>query len=391
MAEIPDISRMLTSDVNKKYLDSFKRNLQLKGLKDNTIKSYLVHALPFLKEHPDFLIVTSEDIENYYLKVSSDKSDHTVWDEILALKMLAKCIRPDDVKELFKNLKIKRPRRGRKLMPTWEDIKTIVNFEQSTRYKAIIMILWDAGPRITELTKLRIKDVILYDDSAILQIYDDGKSLFRDIPIIDSVPYLMKWLEDHPFKDDPEAPLFVATRLKGNARVFVKEPLSIKRIQSKLQKLGKDAEVENPVNPHAIRKATATRLSKHLSPAELEAIMGWVEGSQIANQYYIKVDPKELMHKRRVIAGIAEPEELEETDQPRKCPRCKSLNPYDAQRCSYCRLVLDPKLALDIQRQEDERLKQSEQIQQQIAELMTISQFQQKMIKDLSRQDIETK
>lgn len=383
MAVIPEISRMKISDENKHNLELFKRSLQLKGRKENTIRSYLVHALPFLKEHPDFINVTKDELEDYYLKIVKEKSKHTVWDEILSLKVLGKCVRPDDVEDLFKDLKISRPRKGRKLMPTWEDIKTITNNEPSSRYKAIIMLLWDAGPRITELTELKIKDIVFYDDAAIIQIYDDGKSLYRDIPIIDSVPYVMRWIEDHPFKDDPDAPLFVATELKGNARGFVKKPLSVKRIQFKLNKLGKDVGLENPVNPHAIRKATATRMSKHLSPAELEAMMGWVEGSQVANQYYIKVDPKELMQKRRIIAGIAAPEELEDEDQPRKCPRCKTLNSFDAQRCSYCRLILDPKMALDIQKQEEEKEKISKELEDKFARIMNVVEVQQNFISKL--------
>ncbi|WP_317136228.1 tyrosine-type recombinase/integrase [Methanochimaera problematica] len=330
-----------------------------------------------MKQTDDYKEISKEEIEDYYLTISKEKSTHTVWGEILSLKLLAKHIMPERTEELFRDLKPKKPRNGRKEMPQWEDIKIILEYESNPRDKAVIMLLWDSGLRISELTALTIGDITYLEDSAVVHVRD-GKTGPRDVPIIDSLPYIQRWIEYHNFKDDLKSPLFNTTRLKGNARVQVNEPLSSKAIETKLKHLQKVSGIKNPVNPHAIRKAAATRLAQLFINAELEVLMGWVPGSQVANQYYIRVSPDTLLKKKRAAAGIEEPEEQEQTDQPRKCPRCRTLNAFDAVRCSYCNLILDPRLAVELKHKEDD-------LQKKIEKLLNIESVMEEYIKEIKK------
>ena len=87
----------------------------------------------------------------------------------------------------------------------------IVNyFASDQRIQAYLTISFESLKRPQELLDVKIGGVELYDNYA--KLYGSrGKEGPVLIQCIDSYPYLIKWLEVHPLKNDKNAFLFINT------------------------------------------------------------------------------------------------------------------------------------------------------------------------------------
>ena len=114
---------------------------------------------------------------------------------------------PDFVK--IKNKKTKRisPYLENEL---WEkdDLLTIIKYESYKRNKAILALLWDLDARPHELTLLKIKHIRLKDKYGEGEIPHEAKTGTEPILLTTSFPYVRDWLNEHPFKNEPNTKQF---------------------------------------------------------------------------------------------------------------------------------------------------------------------------------------
>jgi integrase/recombinase XerD len=75
-----------------------------------------------------------------------------------------------------------------------------------------------------------------------------GKTGARRIRLVCSVPHLSNWLEHHPCKGDPEAPLQVGVGSKNYGRRLIYHS-----IRAMLRKAARRAGIKKRVNPHIFR------------------------------------------------------------------------------------------------------------------------------------------
>ena len=82
-------------------------------------------------------------------------------------------------------------------LPTDEEVKKLIlACADSARDKAMLSVHAEAGTRIGELLGMSIKDVTIDKYGAIIKV--DGKTGVRPIRIVNSVPHLTKWINNHP-------------------------------------------------------------------------------------------------------------------------------------------------------------------------------------------------
>ena len=89
---------------------------------------------------------------------------------------------------------------------TEQEIDSLLKAAEHPRDKAFIAMLYELGARIGEIGGLRIKNVSRDEYSFIVDL--KGKTGHRTPRIVMSDPYLSAWLNAHPLKDDPNAPLW---------------------------------------------------------------------------------------------------------------------------------------------------------------------------------------
>ena len=88
-----------------------------------------------------------------------------------------------------------------------EELLAIVKYEPYTRNKAALTLFWDLDARNHEITLLKIKNIRLRENYGEGDIPYQAKTGSGPILLTRSFPYVRDWLNEHPFKNSPDARL----------------------------------------------------------------------------------------------------------------------------------------------------------------------------------------
>lgn len=339
MRELPEF----TGD-NKDVMNQYIRHAQLKGKKYNTIYGEAWQLVSFFKffDNKNANKITKEDIEKFVLYRREKYSPTTLHNNIITLRTFYKWLLPDN--DFFNDIKSKPPKNNLPVneLLTQDDVLALVAASGTQRNRAIIMALWDSAARISELLDLNISNVQFDKYGAVVIVA--GKTGMRRIRLIDSMPDLQLWLNQHPDRNNHNAPLFVTTK-KYDGKY---KRLDRHTVSNMLRSVARKAEIKKRVHAHGFRHGRLTDLSKQgFNEMELRIIAGWTKESGMAATYLHlsggDVD-KKILAKRGIIED--ETKQAQETLKAIECPRCKTKNPNDAKYCSTCSMVLDAETAI---------------------------------------------
>jgi integrase len=339
---------------NRNHLEGYIRYLKLSQLRDKTIYTKIWKLYSFFKwyEFRDTKYLTSTNIEDYIIYRRNSFSPVTVHQDILELKLYCRWLLPDRENELFKNIKQRRikPNLPVDQLITRDDIQDLVNACTWPRDRALIMLMWDSGARISEITGLNIGHVQFDRYGAVIIV--TGKTGRRRLRLISSVPDIQQWMNLHPGRDNANSPLFITLRN------YSKNPrrLDMHTIENTLKLLAKKARINKRVYPHGIRHARLTDLARGngsrpgLNEMELRLVAGWERNSAMP-EVYVHLSGADVERKVLANAGIIEIEtpQSEMKLEPIMCPRCKTMNAHYSTYCSHCSLVLTEKAAMSIE------------------------------------------
>lgn len=213
-----------------------------------------------------------------------------------------------------------------------EDVLPMVESCYNARDKAMIAVAFDAGARSGEFRDLRVGDVT--DHTHGLQITVDGKKGQRTVTLIPSVPYLQRWLSDHPARDDKDAPLW--------CKIHDSEAMTWSAFSRAFEDAAERAGVTKPVTLTNFRKSSASYLASHgMSQPHLEDHHGWVRGSTVAGRYvavFGDAADNELARIHGKDVSESEPDPI----GPVTCPRCDRETPREKDFCVWCEQALSP-------------------------------------------------
>lgn len=334
---------------SKKILIDYDKSLKLNAFKDATINTKLWKICIFLKYYNDKPVgkVTKEDVQAYILHRRETRKPKTVHNDIIDLRLFFKWLKPDN--DFFEGIKTK-PQKNR--LPTTElmkqdDVVQMLTTCERQRDRALISVLWDSGGRVGEILNLNVRDVQLDQYGAVVVV--DGKTGMRRLRLINAVPDLQLWLNQHPDKNNPDAPLFVTSRkYDGESR-----RLDIRTVQNTLKTIAEHAGITKKIHPHAFRHGRLTELVKMgFRESELRILAGWEDDSKMP-AVYIHLSGDDVESKMLAVHGIIEEDKVDVIDnlQPIVCPRCKTKNPADSKYCSSCSMILDAETALNLEQQ----------------------------------------
>ncbi len=112
---------------------------------------------------------------------------------------------------LFIQIKKKKTKRVSPYLETelWEkdEILHIIRYETYKRNKAALSLLWDLDARNHEITLLKMKHIRLRERYGEGEIPHEAKTGSGPILLMCSFPYVRDWLNEHPFKNEPNARL----------------------------------------------------------------------------------------------------------------------------------------------------------------------------------------
>lgn len=232
-----------------------------------------------------------------------------------------------------------------KMLRWEEDVLPMIEATFNSRDAAAIALQFDAGLRGGEFKQLTVGD--LTDHKYGLQVTVEGKQGKRTVTLIPSVPYVRRWLDDHPAADNPSAPLWSKiTKAEGLSDQMV---LKIFREAAgrawdvDIDEHGIDA-LPKPVTLTNFRKSSATHLaSKGMSQAHIEDHHGWVRGSSVATRY-VSVFSGDSDRALAEVYGMDVPDEDGEDHEiaPVVCPRCEKETPREKDLCVWCGQAIEP-------------------------------------------------
>jgi len=216
-------------------------------------------------------------------------------------------------------------------MLEWEaDVKPMIAAAKNSRDKALIAVAFDSGARSGELQNLTVGNV--KDHRYGLQIMVDGKRGERSVMLIPSVPYMNRWLSDHPSQDDPDAPLW--------SKLSTPEEISYRMFNDIFKTAGRRAEIDKPVTPTNFRKSNATWLARKKMPqAFIEDRQGRVRGSK-ATAHYVAKFGGESDTQYAQLHGLETEDEVDGPTGPVECPRCRRDTPREEPTCMWCNQAL---------------------------------------------------
>jgi len=198
------------------------------------------------------------------------------------------------------------------------------------------------------LLPLKMKNIQFDETRAILLV--DGKTGSRRVRIISSSPALATWLEHHPFKDNPEAFVWIDMGTRNRYGM-----MSYAAVAEMLRKLARKAGVNKRVNPHSFRHARATHLASNLTEAQMKEYFGWVQGSEMAATY-VHLSGRDVDNALLKMHGLAKDEDSQENIlKIQVCPRCKEKNDAVSHFCRRCGSPLELKVALDLEEKKKEK------------------------------------
>ncbi len=178
---------------------------------------------------------------------------------------------------------------------------------------------------------MKIKHVSFDRYGAVIVVH--GKTGYRRVRLVSSVPYLAEWMNSHPFRENPEAWLWISLNK------FKKLPYN--SLRSVLRTIAEKAGIKKKVNPHAFRHARATHLANFLTEAQMKEFFGWVQDSDMAS-VYVHLSGRDVDRAILKLYGMeVEDERKSDVLKPKKCIRCGETNPATNKLCRRCFFPLD--------------------------------------------------
>ncbi len=221
---------------------------------------------------------------------------------------------------------------------SWEEFKRIVDyFAHDPRIQAYVMLAMESLGRPQEILTRKLKHVELHDLYAKVWLTERGKEGPGLLQCIDSFPYLVKWLKEHPLKSDPEAHLFINI---GNTHFG--KGLTPFNMNKHLRRACRDLNIKKGVTCYSLKRNGVTfRRLRGDSDLEIQHAARWTSTKQL-NTYDLSKQ-EDAMQVELIKRGIVKPKDGEKHLQPatRECIYCGTLSGFTEQFCSNCKRPLD--------------------------------------------------
>jgi integrase/recombinase XerD len=210
------------------------------------------------------------EMERMISRINTRKyTDHTKHDYKIIIKKYFQWLRgcdedayeyPPEVSWIRTSFKKKR------LLPeallTKDELMKLTDATENVRDRAFILTHYDGGFRIGETLSMKVLNISFDKYSAVARV--DGKTGPRRVRLTISTPALASWLNMHPFRNNPNAPLWV-----GIGTVSRGKALSYDGARALLGRLAKRTGLKKRIYTHLMRHTRATELANILTEAQM--------------------------------------------------------------------------------------------------------------------------
>lgn len=255
------------------------------------------------------------------------------------------------------------PAPNRADMLEWEEAKRMSEEgAKNARDEALFPVSHELGPRGGESHEIRMGQVNDADHG--IQIVLDGKQGEHSVTLINSTPYLQKWLAKHPAPDDDDAYLWCK----------LDEPYNNASYQSFLGRFkdsGRRAGIDKPVTPTNFRKSNTYWLAKQgANEAFINDRQGRSPTSEHARRYIAAFGPENENNQYAQLQGLEVQTEKTENRTPLTCPRCDKETPRDKPFCVWCHQAMEPDAVDKLEKEESKQRRELLRLAKENPELL---------------------
>jgi integrase/recombinase XerD len=315
------------NSMNSKLIEDFhsymKGNATSERHQNNNLKAVIAFAGFLGSEITFYQISTKEQVTRFLdKKIRSNSEDPeqrwiTTWNDYLVrlkhfFRWLHNCSL-DQAKDHpssptdwytpdYVNIKKKKTKR---LSPygeheIWDinELQTVIKYEPHKRNKAILSLLWDLNGRNHEITLLRLKHIRLNERYGEGEIPYQAKTGSGPILLTFSFPYVRDWLNEHPFRNSPEARLICSL---NNGAPIKPEALwtMMKQLRLRIIRLIETGSISDDIererlqvlintkrfNPYCLRHSSISHDSDYLPDYALKKKVRWSMNSKQPSRY----------------------------------------------------------------------------------------------------------
>jgi|Deesub1362B_J571_1020462.scaffolds.fasta_scaffold01212_3 integrase/recombinase XerD len=288
-------------------LEEFREYLLAMGKSPGTVQQYVTKVKQFLDFSKNK--ITKSNLIKFLAYIRKTRSMYTYSLVFYALQAYLKFIKRE---KLMKDIpQPKQPRPLPKYL-TIEEVRTLIEHTGRPRDRALILLLFATGLRVSEIVSLKIGDVDF--KRGIIRVYRHKSELESEIPVADFALLSLREAINTYIRKDENAPLF---------QNKYGEQLSIRSVQKILQNAAKRAGINKKVSPHILRHTYATfLLSKGFNLAEIQELLG--HASIRTTRIYSHVVKSELERKYHKVFHSKTNDEKEPPIEIKVmfCPKC---------------------------------------------------------------------
>lgn len=210
---------------------------------------------------------------------------------------------------------------------TEEEVRRMLVACKTSRDKALIGLLYEAGMRIGEIGSLRWNQV-KFDEYGLSVNVDFKTGKPRYIRCVFCEPYLKVWKQDAPRKADDD---YVFTTIQKTAPTYQMLYRQISRIADR-------AGIKKDVHPHIFRHSRITHLLQQGLSESVVKMMMWGSINTDMFETYAHLTGADVDSAVLELHGIKQKkgEDREQVLAARECPRCHSIVSPTDKFCSNC-------------------------------------------------------
>jgi len=229
-------------------------------------------------------------------------------------------------------------------MFTSDEIQELRENCPNPRDRCLLELLINTGQRIRAIQTLRIKDVNLEEGIFYLNDSVDGlKHAEGKRPLLGAKAAVRRYMDYHPCPNDPDA--YLLTNIHNhNPDTEPGDMLHRGTLRRRLKKIGENAEISKPVNPHNFRHYFVTIAKKRygLDNDQIRWLIGHGPDSSVMESTYSHLTDDDRIKTVEIDSGYREPEEEDSPLTPPVCTICGEPLENDDVACSVCGMMYTP-------------------------------------------------
>lgn len=259
-------------NVNEYYTQQIKLYFELKGTPESSKESYFRRIKAFVRflEQDNVSIedIKVSDIQRYILYLKRDKglSPGTINAYISSIKFFYTHILDKD----WDSKKIPRMKRIHKLpvVPSREDVLALLNATDNLKHKAILLLIYGSGLRVSEVAKLRIRDICSKTMRVRIENAKHGTNRYS-ILSNEALKVLREYFKKYILQTDYSIDDWLFPGRDSSKH------LSVKTIKNTIIKIRDKLNLDKNISAHTLRHCFATHaLEDGVDPVIIQQLLG---------------------------------------------------------------------------------------------------------------------